>query len=135
MPGDETADDPEIQVHFNEREGRFWVECDASGFRRFSELLQEELAFLSPEERAKVTFIEIADIETWKRRAKQQSSRDQVTFWLWMSGVAILFVLASIGVREVWSWIRQLMRRRILLRRCRIRSSTLSHRLQPVVSL
>lgn len=106
MPADETTDDPQIQVHFNEREGRFWLECDANGFRRFAELLQAEMACLSPAERAKVTFIEIADIETWKRRAKQQSTRDKVTYWLMLSGIAILLVLASIGVREVWSWVR-----------------------------
>src|SRR5688572_18270523 len=105
MPKEETADDPEIQVHFDQREGRFWLECDASGFRRFAELLQAEMACLSPEERAKVTLIEIVDIETWKRRFEQRSTQDKIAYWVKMLAIALVLALALIGSREVWSWI------------------------------
>lgn len=105
MPMDETAENPEVLVYFDERNGRCRIECDPASFRLFYKFVETDLEGLSPEDRAKVTSIEIADPETWRRLLAQEAAKQRTQGWVMMAGAAIVAVLALIGLGEVWSWI------------------------------
>jgi hypothetical protein len=97
-------DDFEVNVHFDPRSARFWLECDSNSFQRYCEKFADDLQHLSAADRAQVVSIEVIDAQGWGRHLKQESLRRQMGYWF--AALAILGVvgLAVIGAREVMTW-------------------------------